>query len=237
MQPLHYQNVVLNHIQAAAADLVITGHVIAITDCPNMDGRTLEIPFGGSQVAVTGVPSEWSLTCSAAVIEFMQVTISQTFLDGRGVVTQVFEYTAGDPTSPTAQAAAFAAIINLNQNLDVTATPFIGVVTIIANELTSALLTITTSTGGNVALVQTTTGVAQINQGAQLIAAGVTDAVAGNTYTSWTFVPSNIDPTASQGSELIAANQVVLYLNDGDANYAALQAALVTAFTTTFPII
>jgi hypothetical protein len=72
------------------------------------------------------------------------------------------------------------------------------------------------------------TNVAQMQRGdgQQLIDAGVTDAVAGNTYTSWTFLASNVDPTSSQGSEISAATQITLYVNEGDADFAAFQAAL-----------
>ena len=68
----------------------------------------------------------------------------------------------------------------------------------------------------------------QRGNGDQLIAAGITDAVSGDTYTTWTFLVSNIDPTANQGSEIVSVLQLSLYLNETDADFAALQAQIIT---------
>lgn len=309
-QPLHFQNVVLNAIAGAGDAALSGGHILQITDCPDMDIRTLNVPLGAAARSLIAIPSSVEVTWTVTNSAFYQLSIAQAFI-GEGTTVEVFEFTADASATDVEISNAFRAMIALNQNLSVTLNA-VGSATlqITASGTDSSLLTVTVPTGnatsiltlyaqvaiasnttatpsvittgaahglvvgdtvelvsldqtklvdgtyvvasiplattltlqtaGGVALagVATTTGTLdkvpqfQRGNGQQLIDAGVTDAVAGNTYTSWTFQASNVDPTSNQGSEISSDTQVTLYLNEGDAQFAALQAQIISLLTT-----
>tara|TARA_R110000868_G_scaffold119785_3_gene317831 strand:+ start:5672 stop:6625 length:954 start_codon:yes stop_codon:yes gene_type:complete len=310
-QPLHYLNVVLNSIAGAGDANIVGGHILQITNCPDMDVRTLNIPSGTFEPSLVSVASSFEWTPTVNNSEFYQVTIAQQF-EGQGAVVKVFEFTSSTSSSATEICDAFRAIIALEQSLSVTLG---GTVTleVTAIGVSSAILTVTCPTGnGTIASLQTAyvaTGVVddsatpisvsdnpnvpatyfdgvtatvsassdtvalpngnyrisnvvaltsfdidgtpvgvagvaakdatftlvpqfQRGNGDQLIAAGITDAVSGDTYTTWTFLVSNIDPTANQGSEIVSVLQLSLYLNETDADFAALQTQIISLLTT-----
>ena len=306
-QPLHYLNVVLNSTAGAGDANIVGGHILQITNCPDMDVRTLNVPSGTFEPSLYPVQSSFEWNPIVNNEEFYQVTIAQQFA-GQGTVVKVFEYTSSTAASATEICDAFRAIIALEESLSVTLG---GTVTleVTARGVGQSLLTITCNTGnGNVASLQTAyvaTGVVddsttpisvsdnpnvpatyfdgvtvaisassdtvalpngnyrisnvvaltsfdidgtpvgiagaagedatftlvpqfQRGNGDQLIAAGVTDAISGNTYTTWTFLVSNIDPTANQGSEIVSVLQLSLYLNERDVQFGALNAQIVS---------
>lgn len=100
--------------------------------------------------------------------------------------------------------------------------------------------TLTLMTANGVPLAGTATATATLTivpqfprgQGADLIAQGITDAVAGRTYSTVIFVPNQADPTSSQGSAIAATQQYTLYSYEGDADYAAFRTALIADFVT-----
>jgi hypothetical protein len=303
-QALHFLAVVLNAY--AVTDVAQSGHVLQITDCPDMDLRTLNVPLGTFAPSLVSNPSSFEVTWTVLNSTFYQVRIDQTFV-GQGTTSEVFEFTSDTTATDIEISNAFRAMIALNQNLSVTLnTAGSATLEVTASGVDSALITLTVVTangtvaslqdeilagfidgtvtphlvtgvipasvveGSTVTIVDATTAaedgnyrvgtvvagvsaqlfgtvanipvgitnadvltsltnVAQMQRGAgqQLIDAGVTDAVAGNTYTSWTFLASNVDPTSSQGSEISAATQITLYVNEGDAQFAAFQSALI----------
>lgn len=221
IQPLNYLNVVISSTEGAADANTVNGHFLEIIDTPLLDLRTLEVPLDTYQVAVSPVPADITLnTWNTTASTFTQVSISQT-TEGQGTVTEVFEYTNGAVETQASISAAFVAMINLNNNLSITATLNVNDCDLLAVGNSSTVVTATVVTANGTVTVNTA-GVAQVNQGAQLIAAGVTDAVAGQSYTSWTFLAANVNATSNQGSAISQVTQVTVYLNDAMANYAAL---------------
>lgn len=100
--------------------------------------------------------------------------------------------------------------------------------------------TLTLMTANGVPLAGTATATATITlvpqfprgQGQDLINAGITDAVAGRTYSTVIFVADQQDPVSNQGSEQSAINQYTLYSYEGESDYAAFRTQLIANFAT-----
>jgi hypothetical protein len=81
------------------------------------------------------------------------------------------------------------------------------------------------SEGTNISSVtQTTTGKYAVNKGADLLAAGVENAVSGNTYTSFEFLTANRGNGA--GQERLVWEKLTLYIKTGDTSIAKLTTIL-----------
>ena len=221
-QPLLYLNVVISSTAGAADANTVNGHFLEIIDTPLLNLRTLEVPLDNFQSAVSAVPADITLdTWTTAASTFTQVQITQTFL-GQGSVTEVFEYTNGAAETQASISAAFVAMINLNNNLSITATLNVNDCDLLAVGDNSTIVSVSIVTANGTVTVNTA-GVAPINQGSDLLAAGVTDAVAGQAYTSYVFEAANVNATSNQGSAISQITQVSLYIQEGIANFAAFR--------------
>lgn len=144
-----------------------------------------------------------------------------------GVVnTFPISYTTEAGNALTDQDAAFGAILDQlisSGALKATYTNAVSGTIVVTADAGYPILT--GSEGTNISSVtQTTTGSYAVNDGADLVAAGVDNAVAGNTYTSFEFLTADL--SLSAGMERNVWKKLIVYIKTGDTAIAKLTTIL-----------
>lgn len=127
---------------------------------------------------------------------------------------QTFTYTVRAGDTATSIAQAIVAWVN-NLPFEATASNSSGTVTITATTANPVILGAELfDTGGNLAVTNTTAGVKAIGQGADLIAAGITEAVTGQSYDVYTITYKVFKPQGSVDNVSERLDTITLYVDE-----------------------
>ena len=227
--------IVLNTIAAAAADLTVVGGVIGIDDYSFPWKKLFSAEKQLAVVEVDAIQNA-KITAVAAGIEYSFILTQRV---GGDLIVERIAYTASTGDTYTNVSAGWKAIVDAHA-----ASGRIKVASTVISTVTNAddVLTITSADGYALMSVSNasnsvtlniagaTTGVAAVNAGADLLAAGVVDSfdstqkpVSGKVYTSYEL--TLMLPKGSGGFNEQTSDQkhtLMLYLETTATNYAAL---------------
>jgi hypothetical protein len=219
--PPLYSYVVLDTVQAAAADLGIANQQISFGNpkVPIAKWPTLIAGQCYIQASVAETPQVTTLTPTAANSSTYTFFIQQYNINTGETITRYYTYTtAASGDNATSICNAFRSQINADPIIQITAT---GAATLILTADTGyPIFTVTiTATGGGLVQAATTPGVRSKNLQADLARQGIT--VSGAAYTRWHIEFSNFQGT----SNTIAQSQPKVweaFINEADADSGAL---------------
>ena len=220
--PLHFTNSILGDaiaLQAAAADISLDNHVLSITTCPSMDYRKIESIGAGwvaSQAETLGVQTVSNAGTNNTAYRF-RITQFVASL-GRYVIHDITHQSPTAGTTTTTVSNAFRAELRALKDLAVTVNADGNATAVITAETGSPILSIVDVSGTTT--VNTTPGVHSRGTYADLILAGVTNAVAGETYKQIAFDYTQVSPALLLGSKEETINRHTLYVNEADAAFA-----------------
>lgn len=206
---------ILETLQAAAADISLANHILAITGCPRFDYRTTSSTAWTAPVAETLQIT--TTTPTAANSTYYEITVTQ-LVDGTYVQQRLFHTTPSSGGTATTICNALRAQLTTYTNLAITGS---GTTTFIMTAQAGSPIFTAVSTGnGTLAVVTGTPGVAAKGTYAALVAQGVTDAVAGHTYNQITFTYKNESDGTVNGNISTSVNQHVLYVYASATNFS-----------------
>lgn len=223
----NYNYLVLDTVQAAAADLQLAGGVISFGNPLQVicDYKNL-IPGKCSAVAAVAETAQVStLTFTAANSTDYGIRIDQFDPVNGRTITKFYYYTSDATATATEIATAFAAAINADTTIKVTAVG--GATLVLTADAGYALFTVTNITDTTVANVLTTPGVVAKGTQAALALKGIT--VSGASY-STVHMEYGMNMTPVITGQLTEKYVLDIYLNQADGDTAAL----VTAFDNLF---
>jgi hypothetical protein len=225
-------NALINTVAASAADITYSNGNLTIA-VDNGTFPTMFVPNIKTFTKVTGVAetSQTStVTFAAANSTLYELAISQEVGAPNGApATFIASYTSDSTATEQEIVDAFIDLINSqtgDTGIQVTATDG-GASTITLTAQTGfPFFTATAIT--NMTVAAGVTGVAEQGIGATLAADGVSGATSGTTYTTYIFEYFS-SAAAQMGAELNAGlNTLTLYVNQGDADFAAFDTTLRT---------
>ena len=225
-------NIILNTMLAAAADLDVAGGVITIDDYSfpwkKLFSAEKQLAVAGTAGVITATPG--ALAANTEYAFFLTQEVSGE------VITERITWVSGSTAPATADIVCdgwrSVVLAHVNAGRFKITVPAAGAVTLILPASSVADYNLTSVSGPLGATAQTTSGVAPVNLGADLLAAGVADSfdsdlpISGDTYTSYEL--TLMLPKGSGGFNEQTSDQehtLNLYLNDTvGANYTALVA-------------
>jgi len=220
--------VVLNTIQSAGADLVLDGGVLSLGNpaVKICNWKDITIPTR-VQLAVAETPQVTTITPTAANSSTYQFLIQQWNPVTRMTMTRLYTYTtAASGDTATTIGDAFRSRINSDTGygqLQINAT---GTTTLILTAVAGyAVFTVSViQAGGGFSVAATTPGVAAVGTTAALALQGITENIsAAASYTQIT-INSNTKTGANVGNPVGPGQSLLVLLNEGASNYAALVA-------------
>ena len=222
--------IVLNTIAVAAADLTVVGGVIGIDDYSfpwkKMFSAEKQLSVAGTAGVITATPG--ALAANTEYAFFLTQEVSGE------VITERITWVSGSTAPATADIVCdgwrSVVLAHVNAGRFKITVPAAGAVTLILPASSVADYNLTSVSGPLGATAQTTSGVAPVNLGADLLAAGVVDSfdstqkpVSGKVYTSYEL--TLMLPKGSGGFNEQTSDQehtLMLYLETTATNYAAL---------------
>jgi len=212
-------------VQAAAADVSLAGHILAITGCPSMDYRMIDKMTIQTSVAETS--AVWTITpTNAASTEFsLQITQIVPSVSSMPIQQTITHNTAASGSSATTICNAWRAALAATKNLQITPS---GTTTLVltAKAGSPIVKVVNASPSATITVTETTPGVSPLGTYAALVAEGVSGAVSGQSYTTVTFNYRESSTNDPAGNVSTGRHIHSLYINAGATNYAALATRL-----------
>lgn len=208
---------------AAAADLTLAKGILKIANTTDNKFPLTGIPYdgmttGGIVVAVTEVLQVDTITPTAANSTEYTLTLTQ-LIDGE-IKRKTFSHTSpASGATATTICNAFRSMINASSEFQITAS---GTTTLVLTADAGYSQFKTTAVTSNLALVNTTAGVYPKGQGADLIAAGIEDAVSGQAYDAITFeYLEALAPAMGDERRRVVVSHTV-YMDNDSGDYATV---------------
>lgn len=218
--------IVLDTIQATHADATLAAGALSIG---NSTTGIVKITYKdiltySKVTAVSETAQVDTLTPTASNSDTYWVKIRQVI---SGETKEfAFSYTSDASATATEIVTGLKNAISANPQINVTPS---GTTTLVLTAKTGYPF-FKTSASSNLAIANTTAGVAAINQGADLIADGYTDCSA-TTYTAYKYKYKTEKPGTIPGVDKVEVKTFILFAKDSATNYAALDTYLVNAGT------
>lgn len=208
---------VLATLQAAAADISVSGHKLSITGVPTLDYRKIESMSTGFVASVAEVLQITTVTPTAANNTTFSLYLTQ-FVNGVWVTGYLTHTTDASGQTATDICNALRAQLLAQSTFKITGS---GAATLILTAQAGYPIFLAQNISPSTTTVVTgTPGVKSRGTYADLVAAGVTGATAGATYSQIPITFVELEGSLMGNTES-SQNKHTLYVQEGVANFAA----------------